>query len=178
MEEVLAKILGDAIELHYDFATEGGRSRSPELLRPDHPQPRRQRPRPMPDGGTFSVQLHKQRIGPSEAARRGIHSGDSIELVVADSGVGMSAETARALLFRAVLHDKRTSERHRPRTLRGPQRRPRMRWDDRRTEPTRDRDELHHPPPCRVRTACGDDRRLRSAQSDRPRCDHDSCCRR
>lgn len=95
MEEVLAKILGNAIELHYDFETEGGRvaidpSYFDQIILNLAVNARDA----MPTGGTFSVHLHKQHVGPTEAARRGIHGGDSIELVVSDTGTGMSAETA------------------------------------------------------------------------------------
>jgi CheY-like chemotaxis protein len=47
----------------------------------------------MPEGGTFSILLDKERIGPTEAARLGVRAGESIELVVSDTGTGMDADT-------------------------------------------------------------------------------------
>ena len=95
MQEVLAKILGDAIELRYDFDTDGGRvSIDPGYFDQIILNLAVNARDAMPNGGTFSVQLHKQHVGPTEAARLGIHSGDSIELVISDTGSGMSAETA------------------------------------------------------------------------------------
>jgi hypothetical protein len=94
MREVLGKILGERIQLSYEFTDEDGYvSIDPGYFDQIILNLAVNARDAMPDGGTFSILLDKERIGPNEAARIGAPRGESIELVVSDTGTGMDAET-------------------------------------------------------------------------------------
>ena len=48
----------------------------------------------MPQGGAFTMRLHGERITTAQATRLGVTSGDVIEMVISDTGTGMSTEVA------------------------------------------------------------------------------------
>ena len=94
MQEVLAKILGDAIELHYDFETDGDRvSIDPSYFDQIILNLAVNARDAMPNGGAFSVHIHRQQ-GTSSSAASDSGGSDIIELLVSDTGTGMSAATA------------------------------------------------------------------------------------
>jgi signal transduction histidine kinase/CheY-like chemotaxis protein len=94
MREVLGKILGETIQLAYEFTDEEGYVNiDPGYFDQIILNLAVNARDAMPDGGTFSILLDKERIGPTEAARSGAPRGESIELVVSDTGTGMDAET-------------------------------------------------------------------------------------
>jgi PAS domain S-box-containing protein len=94
MREVLGKILGERVQIAYEFTDEEGYvSIDPGYFDQIILNLAVNARDAMPDGGTFSILLDKERIGPTEAARIGAPRGESIELVVSDTGTGMDAET-------------------------------------------------------------------------------------
>jgi hypothetical protein len=94
MGEVLGKILGERVQLSYEFVDEDGHvSIDPGYFDQIILNLAVNARDAMPDGGIFSILLDKERIGPTEAARLGVHRGESIELVISDTGTGMDAET-------------------------------------------------------------------------------------
>jgi CheY-like chemotaxis protein len=94
MREVLGKILGERVQLGYEFTDEEGHvSIDPGYFDQIILNLAVNARDAMPDGGAFSILLDKERIGPTEAARIGAPRGESIELVVSDTGMGMDAET-------------------------------------------------------------------------------------
>jgi hypothetical protein len=94
MREVLGKILGERVQLAYEFTDEDGHiSIDPGYFDQIILNLAVNARDAMPDGGTFSILVDKERIGPTEAARLGVHRGESIELVISDTGTGMDAET-------------------------------------------------------------------------------------
>jgi two-component system, cell cycle sensor histidine kinase and response regulator CckA len=110
MREVLGKILGERVQLAYEFTDEDGHvSIDPGYFDQIILNLAVNARDAMPDGGTFSILLDKERIGPTEAARIGAPRGESIELVVSDTGTGMDAETL-ARCFEPFFTTKETSK--------------------------------------------------------------------
>jgi PAS domain S-box-containing protein len=70
----------------------------------------------MPNGGTIVIAARKDSVGPGHLT--GLHPGDYICLSVADTGIGMDAETLKSGAG-AVLHDQGRGQGHRPRSVDG-----------------------------------------------------------
>ena len=59
----------------------------------------------MAEGGTFTISLHRQHIGASEAVHLGVQVGEMIELVLGDAATGMGmGRGGSGTVLRAVLY--------------------------------------------------------------------------
>ena len=95
MRDVLAKILGDTIQLQYDFPDEDARvSMDPGYFDQVVLNLAINARDAMPDGGSFTMRLHGERMGATQATRLGVTSGEVIELVISDTGTGMTPDVA------------------------------------------------------------------------------------